>query len=111
MKVVARLVGKDDTDVAGTTLWLDSTVKESGTNLAGTAWVLSVDWTEEVPWQDKNHYSDNYIIHYVAVMPENELADTDKMNITRRKRSEKIGVDSFRTIGQELAASAWWFDL
>lgn len=28
--------------------------------------------------------------------------------ITRRKVSEKIGEDIFRTIGQELAASAWW---
>lgn len=28
--------------------------------------------------------------------------------IRRRKVSEKIGDDFFRTIGQELAASAWW---
>lgn len=30
--------------------------------------------------------------------------------ITRRKVSEKIGEDAFRTVGQELAASAWWKD-
>lgn len=30
--------------------------------------------------------------------------------INRRKVSEKIGDDCFRTIGQELAASAWWKD-
>ena len=28
--------------------------------------------------------------------------------IRRRQVSEKIGDDFFRTIGQELAASAWW---
>lgn len=30
--------------------------------------------------------------------------------IRRRKVSEKIGDDFFRTLGQELAASAWWKD-
>ena len=30
--------------------------------------------------------------------------------ITRKKVSEKYGEDLFRTIGQELAASAWWKD-
>ena len=30
--------------------------------------------------------------------------------IRRRKVSEKIGDDFFRTIGQELEASAWWND-
>lgn len=30
--------------------------------------------------------------------------------INRRKVSEKIGDNCFRTIGQELAASAWWKD-
>jgi len=32
-------------------------------------------------------------------------------NITKRQVSEKTGLNSFRTLGQELAANAWWKDL
>jgi hypothetical protein len=45
------------------------------------------------------------------VVSAKNVLDREYENITRRKRSEKIGVDSFRTIGQELAASAWWSEL
>lgn len=46
-----------------------------------------------------------------TVVSAKNVLDREYENITRRKRSEKIGVDSFRTIGQELAASAWWNEL
>jgi hypothetical protein len=46
-----------------------------------------------------------------TVVSAKNVLDREYENITRRKRSEKIGVDSFRTIGQELAASAWWSEL
>ena len=32
-------------------------------------------------------------------------------NITKRQVSEKTGWNTFRTLGQELAANAWWKDL
>ncbi len=32
-------------------------------------------------------------------------------NITKRQVSEKTGLNTFRTLGQELAANAWWKDL
>ena len=34
-----------------------------------------------------------------------------ELNITKRQVSEKTGLNTFRTLGQELAANAWWKDL
>ena len=38
------------------------------------------------------------------------VLEKDYEAITRRKISERTGENTFRTIGQELAASAWWIE-
>ena len=39
------------------------------------------------------------------------VLEQEYQNITKRKVSEKKGEDFFRTLGQELAASAWWTEI
>ena len=39
------------------------------------------------------------------------LLEHEYENITKRKVSEKVGENFFRTLGQELAAGAWWTEL
>lgn len=60
-------------------MWLVSEVKAGGMNNANTAYVLSVGFTDTVPYVEDKNYADDYTIHYMAVMSENELADTEKM--------------------------------
>lgn len=43
-----------------------------------------------------------------TVISAKNVLETEFNAITRKKVSEKIGDGSFRTLGQELAATAWW---
>ena len=45
-----------------------------------------------------------------TVVSAKNVLEREYENITKRKRSEKWG-DTFRSIGQELAAGAWWKDV
>ncbi len=43
-----------------------------------------------------------------TVISAKNVLEAEYNAITRKNVSEKIGDDSFRTLGQELAATAWW---
>ena len=46
-----------------------------------------------------------------TVVSAKNVLEREYENITKRKISEKLGEDTFRTLGQELAANAWWTEL
>ena len=46
-----------------------------------------------------------------TVVNAKNVLEREYENITKRKISEKIGNDVFRTLGQELAAGAWWTEI
>ena len=46
-----------------------------------------------------------------TVVSAKNVLEREYENITKRKVSEKLGADRFRTLGQELAAGAWWKDV
>ena len=46
-----------------------------------------------------------------TVVSAKNVLEREYENITKRKISEKVGEGSFRSLGQELAASAWWDDI
>lgn len=43
-----------------------------------------------------------------TVVSAKNVLEREYENITKRKISEKVGENVFRSLGQELAASAWW---
>ena len=43
-----------------------------------------------------------------TVVSAKNVLEREYENITKRKVSEKLGKDFFRTLGQEIAAGAWW---
>ena len=46
-----------------------------------------------------------------TVVSAKNILEREYQNITKRKVSEKLGEDFFRTLGQELAAGAWWTEI
>lgn len=46
-----------------------------------------------------------------TVVSAKNVLEREYENITKRKVSEKLGDNIFRTLGQELAAGAWWNDI
>ena len=46
-----------------------------------------------------------------TVVSAKNVLEREYQNISKRKISEKLGEDFFRTLGQELAACAWWTEL
>ena len=46
-----------------------------------------------------------------TVVSAKNVLEREYENITKRKISEKVSEDTFRSLGQELAASAWWDDI
>ena len=46
-----------------------------------------------------------------TVVSAKNVLEREYQNITKRKVSEKLGEDFFRTLGQELAAGAWWSEI
>ena len=46
-----------------------------------------------------------------TVVSAKNVLEREYENITKRKVSEKLGEDFFRTLGQELAAGAWWTEI
>ena len=46
-----------------------------------------------------------------TVVSAKNVLEREYQNITKRKVSEKLGEDFFRTLGQELAAGAWWTEI
>ena len=46
-----------------------------------------------------------------TVVSAKNVLEREYANITKRKISEKVNDNIFRSLGQELAASAWWNDL
>ena len=46
-----------------------------------------------------------------TVVSAKNVLEHEYENITKRKVSEKVGENFFRTLGQELAAGAWWTEL
>ena len=46
-----------------------------------------------------------------TVVNAKNVLEREYQNITKRKISEKIGSDTFRNLGQELAAGAWWTEI
>lgn len=46
-----------------------------------------------------------------TVVSAKNVLEREYQNITKRKVSEKLGEDNFRTLGQELAAGAWWTEI
>ena len=43
-----------------------------------------------------------------TIVSAKNVLEREYENITKRKVSEKLGMDLYRTLGQELAANAWW---
>ena len=46
-----------------------------------------------------------------TVVSAKNVLEREYENITKRKVSEKLGENFFRTLGQELAAGAWWKEI
>ena len=46
-----------------------------------------------------------------TVVSAKNVLEREDENITKRKVSEKLGENIFRTLGQELAAGAWWKEI
>lgn len=46
-----------------------------------------------------------------TVVNAKNVLEREYQNITKKKISEKIGSDTFRNLGQELAAGAWWTEI
>ena len=46
-----------------------------------------------------------------TVVSAKNVLEREYQNISKRKVSEKLGEDFFRTLGQELAAGAWWTEI
>ena len=46
-----------------------------------------------------------------TVVSAKNVLEREYENITKRKISEKVGENTYRSLGQELAASAWWDDI
>ena len=46
-----------------------------------------------------------------TVVSAKNVLEREYENITKRKISEKIGNDTFRNLGQELTAGAWWTEI
>ena len=46
-----------------------------------------------------------------TVVSAKNILEREYENITKRKISEKLGENFFRTLGQELAAGAWWTEI
>ncbi|MCF2663893.1 hypothetical protein JQM66_04880 [Oscillibacter valericigenes] len=46
-----------------------------------------------------------------TVVNAKNVLEREYQNISKRKVSEKLGEDFFRTLGQELAAGAWWTEI
>ena len=46
-----------------------------------------------------------------TVVSAKNVLEREYQNISKRKVSEKLGEDFFRTLGQELAAGAWWSEI
>ncbi len=46
-----------------------------------------------------------------TVVSAKNVLEREYENISKRKVSEKLGEDFFRTLGQELAAGAWWTEI
>ena len=46
-----------------------------------------------------------------TVVSAKNVLEREYENITKRKVSEKLGENIFRTLGQELAAGAWWKEI
>lgn len=46
-----------------------------------------------------------------TVVSAKNVLEREYENITKKRISEKLGEDIFRTLGQELAAGAWWTEI
>ena len=46
-----------------------------------------------------------------TVVSAKNVLEHEYKNILKKKVSEKLGENTFRTLGQELAAGAWWEEL
>ena len=46
-----------------------------------------------------------------TVVSAKNVLEREYENINKRKVSEKLGENIFRTLGQELAAGAWWKEI
>ena len=46
-----------------------------------------------------------------TVVSAKNVLEREYQNISKKKVSEKLGEDFFRTLGQELAAGAWWTEI
>ena len=55
--------------------------------------------------------ADDLGVSVSTVVSAKNVLEREYENITKRKISEKVGEGSFRSLGQELAASAWWDEI
>lgn len=95
-------------------LWVQSVMKHNYSSEAvATAQVLKVFlWIAQ---NNQNIVTNNMIadalgVSVSTVVSAKNVLEREYENITKRKVSEKCG-DVFRSIGQELAAGAWWNEL
>jgi len=100
------------TEISLPTLWVQSVVAHDyDSEAVAFAQVLKV-----FLWIAQNEYAvvtNNMIAEGLGcsvstVVSAKNVLEREYENITKRKISEKIGEDKFRTLGQELAAGAWW---
>ena len=109
LKVVPKATG-----ITLPRLWVQSVMKHGYSSEAvASAQVLKVFLWIAQNKQDivtNNMIADALGVSVSTVVSAKNVLEREYENITKRKVSEKCG-DVFRSIGQELAAGAWWNEL
>ena len=102
------------TEIALPRLWVQSVIRHdySGESVAFAQVLKLFAWIahNEMPVVTNDEIAADLNISSSTVGSAKNVLEREYENITKRKVSEKLGENIFRTLGQELAAGAWWKD-
>ena len=96
-------------------LWVQSVIRHDYTServafapvLKVFIWIVKND----MPVVTNATIAEDLNVSVSTVVAAKNVLEREYQNITKRKISEKVGEDFFRTLGQELAAGAWWTEI
>ena len=103
------------TEIALPRLWVQSVIRHdySGESVAFAQVLKLFAWIahNEMPVVTNDEIAADLNISSSTVGSAKNVLEREYENITKRKVSEKLGENIFRTLGQELAAGAWWTEI
>ena len=104
-----------DTEIALPRLWVQSVIRHdySGESVAFAQVLRVFMWIAENKMDivTNDMIAADLNISASTVVSAKNVLEREYENITKRKVSEKLGENIFRTLGQELAAGAWWKEI